>query len=147
MNLEVFDIIVFISGAALGGILGFIAKSVTTKASLSSTATQPNQPTAIAQQHEQAKKQVIIDDYFNDTNQHLEALEKQLTELRSRLIKDAKLISTVELKTAKIEAPQTNETEPAEPPKDYYTKTSSGTLTEGFGLQNAEQNPKEPARS
>lgn len=147
MNLEVFDIIVFISGATLGGILGFIAKSVTTKASQNNTATQSDLSTPVAKQHEQAKKQVIIDDYFNDTNQHLEALESQLTELRSRLIKDAKLISTVELKPAKIDAPQINEAEPAEPPKDYYTKTGSGTLTEGFGLQNTEKNPKEPART
>ena len=147
MNLEVFDIIVFISGAALGGILGFIIKSVTTKANLNNPVTQPNQVTPVAQQHEQAKKQVIIDDYFNDTNRHLDTLENQLTELRSRLIKDAKLISSVELKPSKVTAPQTDEAEPAEPPKDYYTQTGSGTLTEGFGLQNTDKNPKEPTRA
>ncbi|MFT2109794.1 ZapG family protein [Marinomonas sp. 2405UD68-3] len=136
MNLEVFDIIIFITGGVLGLIIGLTVK----KGQPSSTnATTSTPQSTEAMQFDTERKQAIIDDFFTDATEKLISTEKAIAELKQQISVGASTLATSQIinKTQSATVEEGNKGEvatPAEPPKDYSTN-ASGTLSENFGLQ------------
>ncbi len=142
MNLEVFDIIIFITGAALGLIVG-----LTVKKGQQSASNTPNQAnlTTEAMKFEAERKQAELDDFFSQTNEKLLSTEKVISELKQQIATGASSLASIEIESKDTPIKEDNEESiatPAEPPKDYSSNTS-GTLSEGFGFkaESTEQNP------
>ena len=137
MNLEVFDIIIFITGAALGLIIGLILK----KGNLNATkkTTNGTHIPSEAVQFEVERKQTEIDDFFTEANEKFIVAEKAVLELKRQLSTGTNALATSKVASESLNSPETGSTEteektPEEPPKDYSIDTS-GTLSEDFGLQ------------
>lgn len=151
MNLEEFNVIVFVTGAALGFVVALILKSITAKAAYKQNTSTSTAVTIKSLQAELDKKQVIIDNFFSDSNEHLSAAEKRLAEFRNTLSNGASQLSMVEISskpaTATNPTPE-DEFDVVEPPKDYALKTQSeqGMLSEKFGLNDHSTN-LEPKRT
>ena len=135
MNLEVFDAVIFIAGAAVGLLLGMNIK----KESKQTTNQTILTPDAI--QHELDKQQVAIDHFFEDTENALEQAELNVAKLRNQIANGALELSNKNIKVSS--APTTAEAEEettslgTEPPRDYALKPdtqSPGMLSEEFGL-------------
>lgn len=140
MILEEFNIIVFITGVVAGFAIALILKSITTKNTKKNAVSNTNAITIKSLQEELDKKQVVIDNFFSDSNDHLLALEKRLAELRSSLSNGASQLSHVQIAPASPSTPQqelANEDSLSEPPRDYAPKSDDGQgmLSEKFGLK------------
>ncbi|BFM48019.1 DUF1043 domain-containing protein [Marinomonas sp. THO17] len=137
MNLEEFNVIVFITGIILGSIATYSIKNLLNKNNNKPIEANDNLVTMKSLQQELANKQVIIDNFFADSNEQLNIVEKRLGELRANLASSASQISNV-----KVDAPMSHrdtlETNPNEPPRDYALKNDKdhGMLSEAFGLKN-----------
>jgi len=142
MNLEVFDIIIFITGGVLGLIIGLTVKKSQHSTTNTTTNTQASTETM---QFEAERKQAAIDDFFTDASEKLISTEKAISELKLKLSTGASSLATTQAinssqPTVTAEEINNNTETPAEPPKDYSTN-ASGTLSENFGLQaESEQN-------
>ncbi|TDO99901.1 ZapG family protein [Marinomonas balearica] len=147
MNLEVFDIIVFLTGAALGFIVAIIAKNISQKGAQNRATSQGLTVNSI--QQELDRKQVMVDDYFTATNEQLIMLEKRVSELRKSITTGAEHLSATTI-SAQPKSSEPDEEIPvvAQPPKDYASKEerSEGMLTEGYGLK-TKSSELEPTRS
>ena len=148
MNLEEFNIIIFITGIIVGCVATLAVKSFSTKQQSKQTASNSNIITIKSLQQELDNKQVIIDNFFTDSNEQLTFVEKRLTELRNCLASNASQLSNVTIEVAPS-TPNTNNTEKApitEPPRDYALKKDKepGMLSESFGLddRNLDLEPK-----
>ncbi|ADZ91048.1 ZapG family protein [Marinomonas mediterranea] len=148
MNLEVFDIIVFLTGAVLGFIIAIVAKNVSQKGAQNRAASKGL--TIDSVQQELDRKQVMVDDYFTATNEQLIMLEKRVSELRKSITKGAEHLSTatISAQPTSIDESDVEKVAEAQPPKDYASKEDSaeGMLTEGYGLK-PQPSELEPNRS
>lgn len=147
MNLEEFNIIVFVTGAIVGFVIALVFKSITKSTEKESS--NSNSITIKSLQQELDKKQVIIDNFFSDSNGHLIAAEKRIAEMRKTLADGASQLSNVNI-TGPAEAlnPETSEESLTEAPKDYALKEDSeqGMLSEQFGLKKVSES-LEPKRT
>lgn len=150
MNLEVFDVIVFVTGAAIGLIVGLSIKGAAGKWLGGTSEQNPSEYSGFTPdslQNELDRKQVMIDDFFNETNVTLKQTERLMASLRNKLASGAQQLSSIELPSVRIDegsAHSSNE-QPIEPPKDYALKRDqqdSGTLSEGYGLNKADEESK-----
>ncbi|GAB3476219.1 Z-ring associated ZapG family protein [Marinomonas epiphytica] len=140
MITEEFNIIIFVTGIIIGCIATFAFKSLSSKGN--HTASSPSAASAASVQslqQELDKNQVIIDNFFSDSDQQLQAAEKRLTELRQNLSSGAKQLSNISIsapQTANPDAEPSPESEVTAPPRDYAIKseTDEGMLSEKFGL-------------
>ncbi|WP_191603080.1 ZapG family protein [Marinomonas algicola] len=150
MNLEVFDIIIFISGVALGIIAGLAIKKGNQSATKSSINGAQSSVDSI--QFEIERKQSEIDTFFTETNEKLLSTEKAMRNLKQQLASGAASLATSNMITQSIDTDSTESNSidnntPAEPPKDYSIN-ASGTLSEDFGLQSKDNEAQEqPLRS
>ena len=148
MNLEEFNIIIFITGIIIGCVATLAFKSFNAKNNRKQTESGSNIITMKTLQQELDNKQVIIDNFFTDSNQHLMSVEKRLAELRDSLANNANQLSNIKVENSSL----TNNAEtidpPAtyEPPRDYALKQEKepGMLSENFGLdrKNEDLEPK-----
>ncbi|MBJ7537728.1 DUF1043 domain-containing protein [Marinomonas transparens] len=149
MNLEEFNIIVFVTGIILGGAISLAFKSLTSKNTNKQPISNSGTVSIKSLQQELDKKQVIIDNFFADSNEQLTMVEKRLAELRTNLESGAGQISNINItkRTASIETPDTDSIV-FEPPRDYALKTDKeqGTLSEKFGLDD-KADDLEPVRT
>ncbi|WP_417527384.1 ZapG family protein [Marinomonas shanghaiensis] len=140
MNLEEFNIIVFITGIIIGCVATLALKSFIAKNNRKQTDSSSNIITMKTLQQELDSKQVIIDNFFTDSNQHLSTVEKRLAELRNCLAENAKQLSnvTVESSTTAEQNLSSEFSDSVEPPRDYALKQGKepGMLSENFGLEN-----------
>lgn len=138
MELEVFDIIVFVTGI----IVGFVGALIFRALSKKSTNDKHQAGAAMeAMQHEMERRQVLADDHFLQLNAHLAAAEKKLADARKAVFDGAATLATVELE--KPEVTSTNNTDTEEvtaPPRDYAAKSGDdeGMLSENYGLHRKE---------
>jgi uncharacterized protein len=149
MNFEVFDIIVFASGAVIGFAICFIFKNNLNKNTSSHSLSHNSETSIESLQQEMDRKHVATEDFFLEANETLKAAEKKLADLRGQLVSNAKSLTQLELsKSTLTQEHITSDTSPelAEPPKDYSTNFSHGTLSEGFGLKTDLQD-EEPKRT
>ncbi|KZN12692.1 ZapG family protein [Marinomonas sp. TW1] len=147
MNLEEFNVIVFITGIIVGAIATYSIKNLLTKSNIKQPDTTSNLVTMKSLQQELDNKQVIIDNFFADSNEQILMVEKRLAELKSNLASNASQLSNVKMDSAP--ASQANdENIPTEPPRDYALKQAQdqGMLSEAFGLKDSEIE-LEPKRS
>ncbi|ETX11775.1 hypothetical protein MUS1_07470 [Marinomonas ushuaiensis DSM 15871] len=147
MNLEEFNIIIFITGIIIGCIACYALKRLNAKRVNEQINSNSNVVTMKSLQQELDSKQVIIDNFFFDSNEQLMAIEKRLESLRNNLADNSKQLSNVviEKSTSKVDELETPDT--AAPPRDYALKTDKepGMLSETFGL--GEKEDLEPKRS
>ncbi|MDB4837963.1 DUF1043 domain-containing protein [Marinomonas sp.] len=146
MNLEEFNIIIFITGVIFGCIATSAFKNLASKNTKKSNNLPSDIVTMTSLQQEIDSKQVVIDNFFNESNEQVAALEKQLTTLKSSLTDNAKALNV------SIESNLIESTEPVEaanttmPPLDYAPKAEEtpGMLSETFGLdgKDSELEPK-----
>ncbi|MGO2354538.1 MAG: ZapG family protein [Marinomonas foliarum] len=150
MNLEEFNIIIFITGIIIGCVATLFVKSLNTRQN-KQTMSNSSVITIKSLQQELDSKQVIIDNFFTDSNEHLIAAEKRLAELRNCLASNAPQLSNV-----KIESHQTttsvltDDSEITEAPRDYALKKDKepGMLSESFGLDDRNRDSDlEPKRT
>ncbi|MGO3343919.1 MAG: ZapG family protein [Marinomonas sp.] len=150
MNLEEFNIIVFVTGAIVGFAIALVLKSILSKNAEKASSSRQDAITINSLQQELDQKQVIIDNFFSDNNELLLATEKRLAELRKTLSEGASQLSQIEIPaTITITQNQTaTEKEVTEPPRDYaLTKDAEpDTLSEEFGLKSKPEN-LEPNRA
>ncbi|MDE8603439.1 DUF1043 domain-containing protein [Marinomonas sp. RSW2] len=137
MNLEEFNIIIFITGIIIGCVVTLALKSYkarNNKQAYSSSSII----TMKSLQQELDSKQVIIDNFFSDSNEHLIAVEKRLADLRNCLADNASQSSNIKIESSSIISnAQTPDAPPVtEPPRDYALKNDKqpGMLSENFGL-------------
>ncbi|NLQ16967.1 DUF1043 family protein [Marinomonas sp. M1K-6] len=148
MNLEEFNIIIFITGIIVGCIATLAFKSISAKNSSKHTSSNSNIITMKSLQQELDNKQVIIDNFFTDSNEHLSSVEKRLAELRNSLANNASQLSNVKIEnSASINNAETVDTSSMmEPPRDYALKNGKepGMLSDAFGLddRSADLEPK-----
>ncbi|REG81783.1 DUF1043 family protein [Marinomonas pollencensis] len=149
MNLEEFNVIVFVTGAIVGFAIALALKSITSKSTEKDSSSSSNAITIKSLQQELDKKQVIIDNFFSDSNEHLLTAEKRLAELRKNLSSGASQLSHIDI-PASINSQSTNvvEEDITEPPRDYALKSDAeqGMLSEDFGLKNKPESV-EPTRA
>ncbi|MEL0613420.1 ZapG family protein [Marinomonas arenicola] len=149
MNLEEFNVIVFVTGAIVGFAIALVLKSITSKSTEKDSSSSSNAITIKSLQQELDKKQVIIDNFFSDSNEHLLTAEKRLAELRKNLSSGASQLSHIDI-PASINPQSTSAVEEdiTEPPRDYALKsdTEQGMLSEDFGLKNKPES-LEPTRA
>jgi uncharacterized membrane-anchored protein YhcB (DUF1043 family) len=149
MNLEEFNIIIFITGIILGCITTLAVKNFMAK-STKKTVSSSDMVTIQSLQQELDKKQVIIDNFFIDSNEKLTFVEKHISSLRNTLADNAKQISNVTIEsksnTTDHETDTSESSTPVAPPRDYALKKDKepGMLSEQFGLSNkdSELEPK-----
>ncbi|MCO4786450.1 MAG: DUF1043 domain-containing protein [Marinomonas atlantica] len=143
MELEVFDIIVFVTGIIIGFAGALIFRSLSKKGS--SDKHRSAGATIEALQQELERRQVLADDHFLQLHAHISAAEKKLADARKAVLEGASSLATVELEKPE----ETKETDSdseltTAPPRDYAAKESSdeGTLSESYGLhRNASEEP------
>lgn len=140
MNLEVFDAVIFIAGAAVGLFLGMRLKKES-KPAANNTILSPD-----TIQHELDKQQVAIDSFFEETESALVNAESTVAKLRNHIASGSLELSNVSVKTnaSIISEPKQEESIAieAEPPRDYALKTdtqSPGTLSEEFGFDKEQE--------
>ncbi|ETI61631.1 ZapG family protein [Marinomonas profundimaris] len=147
MNLEEFNIIIFITGIIIGCVATLVIKSINTKHNKQAEPSL-NIVTMKSLQQELDNKQIIIDNFFTDSNDHLLQVEKRLSDLRSSLANNASQLSNIKIDNSTTpNTTQTAETPTAtEPPRDYALKDDEepGMLSETFGLddRNTHLEPK-----
>jgi len=136
MNLEEFNVIVFITGIIVGGIATYSIKNLLAKSNIKQPDTTGNLVTMKSLQQELDNKQVIIDNFFADSNEQIIMVEKRLAELKNNLASNASQLSNVKIDSAPTSQPN-DENIPAEPPRDYALKQAQdqGMLSEAFGLK------------
>lgn len=135
MELEVFDIIVFVTGIIVGFAGALIFRALSKKSALDKH--QSAGATIEALQHEMDRRQVLADDHFLQLHGHLAAAEKKLADARKAVYEGAASLSTVELDRGEQETSSVNsESELSAPPRDYADKLANGegTLSENYGL-------------
>ena len=99
-------------------------------------------------QQELDTKQVIIDNFFTDSNEHLMSVEKRLADLRDALSVNASQLSNIKIErsTNTANSSDTAEAGSFEPPRDYALKKDKepGMLSETFGFndKNIDIEPK-----
>ena len=148
MNLEEFNIIIFITGIIIGCVVTLALKSYRTKNKNKQTYSSSNIITMKSLQQELDNKQVIIDNFFSDSHEHLTTVEKRVADLRNCLADNASQLSNVTIEnSATTSNAQTPETSPVtEPPRDYALKNDKqpGMLSETFGMdeRRADLEPK-----
>jgi uncharacterized membrane-anchored protein YhcB (DUF1043 family) len=148
MNLEEFNIIIFITGIIVGCVATLALKSYSAKNNSKKVNTSSNIITMKSLQQELDSKQVIIDNFFTDSNEHLMSAEKRLADLRNALADNATQLSniTIERSTTASNNAETLEPTPFEPPRDYALKKDKepGMLSEAFGFddKNIDIEPK-----
>lgn len=146
MNLEVIDAVIFIAGAAVGLLIGMSFKKES-KPATNNTILSPD-----AIQHELDKQQVAIDSFFEETENALEQAETTVAKLRNKIASGALELSNVNIEnnSSILTTPKAQEDSTpvaAEPPRDYALKSdtqSPGTLSEGFGLDKAQEKAGNP---
>lgn len=151
MNLEEFNIIVFITGIILGSIITLAIKNLTAKGA--KKASSSDIVTIRSLQQELESKQLVIDNFFMDSNEKLTFVEKHIAGLRSTLAENAKQISSVAINhtnnsASQSEAEQTEIADSFSAPRDYAPKEDKelGMLSEEFGLNNKDTD-YEPKRA
>jgi len=147
MNLEVFDIIVFITGGILGLIIGLSTRNTARKNTLVGQEKTFSSPERSLQQ-EMDRRQVLVDDFFLNTEENLATLDKHFQQLKHKLVDGAKQLSSTDpVQRSQDDMIDEYSLKTPEPPKDYSADTSTGTLREDFGLRL--QNPivPEPQRN
>ncbi|WOD07100.1 DUF1043 domain-containing protein [Marinomonas sp. GJ51-6] len=150
MNLEEFNIIIFITGIILGSVITLAIKNFTAKNT--KKASSSDLVTIRSLQQELESKQVIIDNFFMDSNEKLNFIEKHMASLRSTFAENAKQISSVIIDpksgTENGEINQPEATDAVAPPRDYALKKDKepGMLSEEFGL-NDKDTDYEPKRA
>lgn len=148
MNLEEFNIIIFITGIIIGCVATLALKSYSAKNNSKKADSSSNIITMKSLQQELDSKQVIIDNFFTDSNEHLMSAEKRLADLRNTLADNATQLSNIKIERSTASSNNTDTIEPAsfEPPRDYALKNDKepGTLSESFGLddRNIDLEPK-----
>lgn len=148
MNLEEFNIIIFITGIIIGCVATLALKSYSAKNNSKKVNAGSNIITMKSLQQELDNKQVIIDNFFNDSNEHLLSAEKRLADLRNALSDNASQLSNIKIERSTGTANNTDTTESAsfEPPRDYALKKDKepGMLSETFGFddKNIDIEPK-----
>lgn len=145
MELEVFDIIVFVTGIIAGFVAAFVFRALGKKGALAKH--QSTGATIEALQNELERRQVLADDHFLQINGHLQAAEKKLADVRKTLNEGASALSTVEFTKPEVESDNTATDTFNAPPRDYATKDKfdQGMLSEGFGLKR--EHIEEPKRT
>ncbi len=150
MNLEEFNIIVFVTGAIVGFAIALVLRSITSKSTEKESSSSSNAITIKSLQQELDKKQVIIDNFFSDSNEHLLTAEKRLAELRKNLSSGASQLSHIDIPVSinPQSTPVAAEEDITEPPRDYALKDDAeqGMLSEDFGLKNKPES-LEPTRA
>ncbi|MBD5771716.1 DUF1043 domain-containing protein [Marinomonas colpomeniae] len=149
MNLEEFNIIIFITGIISGCLLTLAFKNLIAKKTKQTPKSNSELVSIKYLQQELDNKQVIIDNFISDSNEQLTSVEKRLANLRTTLSNNAKQLSNVVIednKTSKTDTPEPLDV--AAPPKDYALKTDKepGMLSESFGLTEKDSDI-EPKRS
>ncbi|RBP80598.1 DUF1043 family protein [Marinomonas rhizomae] len=148
MNLEEFNIIIFITGIIIGCVATLALKSYSAKNNSKKVGTSSNIITMKSLQQELDNKQVIIDNFFTDSNEHLVSAEKRLADLRNALADNASQLSNIKIERSGTTANTSDpaETTTFEPPRDYALKKDKepGMLSETFGFddKNADIEPK-----
>lgn len=141
MNLEEFNIIIFITGVIFGCIVTAAFKSLTDKNSKKAANSASDIVTMKSLQEELDNKQALIDSFFIESNKKVTAIEQELTSLKGSLKGNAKALNiAIEgSPSSPQEAIENNTT--TMPPLDYAPKTkeSAGMLSESFGLEDKEQ--------
>lgn len=143
MELEVFDIIVFVTGIIVGFGGALIFRAFSKKNALDKH--QSAGATIEALQHEMDRRQVLADDHFLQLHGHLAAAEKKLAEARKAVFEGAATLSTVQLdKNDQSADASEDDSDISAPPRDYADyATGGGTLSENYGLHKpAEDEPK-----
>ena len=145
MELEVFDIIVFVTGIILGFAGALLFRAVTKKGRLDNS--QSAGATIEALQHELERRQVLADDHFLQLNAHISAAEKKLADVKKAVFEGASTLSTVKLSEPEVEEEASEESSLTAPPRDYAAKgdADEGMLSESFGLH--KQTTEEPNRA
>ncbi|MEO9274116.1 DUF1043 domain-containing protein [Marinomonas sp. 5E14-1] len=149
MNLEEFNIIIFITGIILGSAITFAIKNLTAKST--KKASNSDLVTTRSLQQDLESKQVIIDNLFMDSSEKLHLIEKHMASLRNTLTENAKQISNIAIDSKNSiesnEAVSSEATEVVAPPRDYALKEDKelGMLSEEFGL-NDKDTDYEPKR-
>ncbi|MCB5160552.1 ZapG family protein [Marinomonas algarum] len=147
MNLEEFNIIIFITGIIIGCVATLAFKSFGSK---NNKQDDSNIITMKTLQQELDNKQVIIDNFFSDSNEHLATVEKRLADFRKCLADNASQISNVAINSnAQEEKAEESKTDSGyEPPRDYALKSEQepGTLSDDFGLK-SDTDEVEPKRT
>ena len=148
MNLEEFNIIIFITGIIIGCVATLALKSYSAKNNSKKVNAGSNIITMKSLQQELDNKQVIIDNFFTDSNEHLLSAEKRLADLRDALADNASQLSNIKIERSTASANNTDTTESTffEPPRDYALKKDKepGMLSETFGFddKNIDIEPK-----
>ncbi|RDL45788.1 DUF1043 domain-containing protein [Marinomonas piezotolerans] len=142
MELEVFDIIVFVTGIIVGLAAALIFRAVSKKAAMENH--RSTGATIESLQHELERRQVMSDDHFLQLNTHLQAVERKLLDVRKAVNEGAATLSTVEFAKPEADTDSVPESVTAAPPRDYATKdkTDEGMLSESFGLKTPVEEPK-----
>ncbi|RNF49703.1 DUF1043 family protein [Marinomonas hwangdonensis] len=150
MNLEEFNIIIFVTGIIIGGIVTLVIKNISAKNSDKKANTHSNIITMKTLQEELDSKQAVIDSFFTQSSEKLLAVEKNLASLRDSLAENAAQISHVVIepsdKSRTLQTPM--DFEEHSPPKDYASKqdNDTGMLSDSFGLHDNERD-LEPKRT
>ena len=147
MNLEEFNIIIFITGIIIGCVATLALKSYSAKNNSKKAGSSSNIITMKSLQQELDSKQVIIDNFFTDSNEQLMSVEKRLADLRNSLADNASQLSNIKVeKSTTNNADTTEEHTFTEPPRDYALKKDKepGMLSETFGFdeRNIDIEPK-----
>jgi len=147
MNLEEFNIIIFITGIIIGCVVTLAVKGYKAKNNITKEYSNSSIITMKSLQQELDSKQVTIDNFFADSNEHLMSVEKRLADLRNHLANNASQLSNIKIDSNETTDPQATNSPPAtEPPRDYALKngTQPGMLSETFGMgdRDADLEPK-----
>lgn len=148
MNLEEFNIIIFITGIIIGCVTTIAFKSFGSK---NSKQADSNIITMKSLQQELDNKQVIIDNFFSDSQEHIMSVEKRLADFRKCLSDNANQLSNVAIDSTinVISQPEpTDQSTTYEPPRDYALKNAQepGMLSDQFGLKD-DKDDIEPKRT
>ncbi|MBR7887981.1 DUF1043 domain-containing protein [Marinomonas sp. A79] len=148
MNLEEFNIIIFITGIIIGCVTTIAFKSFGSK---NSKQANSNIITMKSLQQELDNKQVIIDNFFADSQEHIASVEKRLADFRKCLADNAGQLSNITIDSTINTTTQPEPTDVPtdyEPPRDYALKSAQepGMLSDQFGLKD-EKDDVEPKRT
>lgn len=150
MNLEEFNIIIFVTGIIIGGIVTLVVKNIIAKNSEKKSDASANILTMKMLQEEIDTKQAMIDSFFAENNEKMLEVEKTLAGLRDNLAQHATQISNVDIKPSDKELPSIEmmDYNNVTPPRDYASKLDNdkGMLSDSFGLHDSEKN-LEPKRT
>tara|TARA_Y100000310_G_scaffold300584_1_gene336382 strand:- start:7 stop:450 length:444 start_codon:yes stop_codon:yes gene_type:complete len=136
MELEVFDIIVFVTGIILGFVGALAFRALSKKNAHDSH--KSSGATIEALQQEMERRQVLADDHFLQLHAHLSAAEKKLADARKAVLEGATTLATVTLEKPESDSNSSNQQDDVTtPPRDYASKsgTDEGMLSESYGLQ------------